>query len=105
MAAVSQDERVMRALGAAIQEINRTLPEKGRLRCSPDTPLVGAGGQLDSMGLVNLVVAAEQAIEDEFGASVNLGDRRARSETPSPFRTVGSLAAYIGTLIGERQHG
>jgi D-alanine--poly(phosphoribitol) ligase subunit 2 len=99
------DNRIMRALGAAIDEINTTLPADRKLDKAADTPLMGAGGRLDSMGLVNLVVAAEEAIEGEFGASVNLGDSRAMSETPSPFRSIGSLGEYVARLLREQGHG
>ena len=71
-----------------------TLPELGT-----DTPLFGREGVLDSLGLVALVVAVEQAIEDEYGVSVSLADERALSEGKSPFRTVGALADYAGRLI------
>src|SRR5437764_7233576 len=71
-----------------------TLPELGS-----ETPLFGREGVLDSLGLVALVVAVEQAIEDEYGVSVSLADERALSEGKSPFRTVGALADYAGRLI------
>jgi acyl carrier protein len=64
-----------------------------------DTPLFGRQGLLDSMGLVTLVVAVEQAIEDELGLSVSLADERALSQRNSPYRTVGTLADYAGTLL------
>ncbi|MBI3029544.1 MAG: acyl carrier protein [Candidatus Rokubacteria bacterium] len=64
-----------------------------------DTPLFGRDGLLDSLGLVTLVVAVEQAIEDELGVSVSLADERALSQRASPYRTVGALADYAGSLI------
>lgn len=63
------------------------------------TPLFGRQGLLDSMGLVSLVIAVEQAIEDELGVSVSLADARALSQRASPYRTIGSLAEYAGGLI------
>jgi acyl carrier protein len=71
-----------------------TLPALG-----PDTPLFGREGVLDSLGLVALVVAVEQAIEDEYGIGVSLADERALSQSKSPFRTIGALAEYAGRLI------
>ena len=64
-----------------------------------DTRLFGREGLLDSMGLVTLVVAVEQAIEDEYGVSVSLADDRALSQRTSPYRTVGSLADYAARLL------
>jgi acyl carrier protein len=63
--------------------------------------LFGPSGILDSIGLVNLVVAAESAIEDEFGVSVALADDRAMSQKNSPFRTVSALADYIMMILEE----
>lgn len=60
-----------------------------------DTVLLGAGGILDSVGLVSLVVDVEEAVNDEFGTDLTLADIRAMSQKNSPFRTVGSLTKYI----------
>jgi acyl carrier protein len=66
-----------------------------------DTPLFGRDGLFDSLGLVSLVLAVEEAIEDNHGAVVSLADARAMSQTRSPFRTIGSLVEYAGLLIAE----
>ncbi len=66
-----------------------------------DTGLFGSDGLLDSMGLVSLVVAVEEAIEDQYGVSISLADQRAMSQKRSPFRSIGSLAEYAGRLIDE----
>lgn len=65
----------------------------------PETPLFGEGGLVDSLGLVSLVTALEQAIEDELDATVSLADEKAMSESQSPYRTVGSLADYARRAI------
>ncbi len=65
----------------------------------PETPLLGRQGVVDSLGLVTVVVSVEQSIEDELGAAVTLADERAFSQRSSPFRTVGSLAAYAEELV------
>jgi len=61
-------------------------------------PLFGNGGTLDSIELVSLVVALEQELENRFGQKVTLADERAFSASRSPFRTVGSLIAYVCEL-------
>ena len=61
---------------------------------SAQTALFGEEGLLDSVGLVSLVVAVEQAIEDELGIQVALADEKALSQSASPYRTVGTLADY-----------
>jgi acyl carrier protein len=65
----------------------------------PDTVLFGAEGILDSLALVNLVVALEQAIEDQLGRTVALADEKAMSQKHSPYRTIGSLAAYAKSVL------
>lgn len=58
------------------------------------TALFGADGFLDSMALVALVVAVEQAIEEKLGISVSLADPSAMSQERSPYRSIGALAEY-----------
>ena len=79
-----------------LNEQERLVPED---HFGTDTPLFGRDGILDSVGLVSLVVAVEQAIEDRWGVSVSLADEKALSQRQSPYRTVGSLAQYAGQLI------
>jgi D-alanine--poly(phosphoribitol) ligase subunit 2 len=70
------------------------------LRDPNDARLYGRQGVLDSLGLVSLLAAIEQALEDEHGIQVTLADERAFSQARSPFRTVGSLAEYIHAVCG-----
>lgn len=68
-----------------------------------NTVLLGAEGILDSMGLVSLIVAVEQDVEDEFGKEITIADAKAMSQKNSPFRTVGSLVDYIENLLNEEE--
>ncbi|MEM8815854.1 MAG: acyl carrier protein [Pseudomonadota bacterium] len=61
---------------------------------SAGTRLFGDDGLLDSMGLVSLVIAVEQSIEDEYGQVVALADEKALSQSNSPYRTVATLVDY-----------
>jgi len=69
-------------------ELSLTGPVTGESR------LFGKDGVLDSMGLVTLIVAVEQAIEDRFDRSVALADEKAPSQARSPYKTVATLAEY-----------
>lgn len=64
-----------------------------------DSRLFGPDGELDSMGLVYLVVALEEHVLDEYGVSISLADERAMSRNQSPFRTVAALADYMEELL------
>lgn len=66
---------------------------------SENSILFGKGGALDSMGLVTLIVAVEQAIEDRFDATAALADEKAMSQARSPYRSVASLAEYAVSQI------
>ena len=101
--AAQSEEQVLQVVYRAIDEINPGLPAERRLKKSASTALFGQAGGLDSLGLVNLIVAVEQAVEDELGASVTLADEKAMSQSASPFRTVGTLAAYVWRQLGD--HG
>ena len=96
------NNKITHIILAIIKDMNEELEEKIHIINEIDTPLYGSKGQLDSLGLINLIVAVEQNIEDEFEVSVTLADERAMSQKHSPFRTVGSLADYIGMLLEER---
>ena len=71
------------------------------LKYNEETGIFGDEGILDSMGLVNLVVALEERINDDYNISITLVDERAMSRSKSPFRTVGDLAKYIQELLHE----
>lgn len=99
------EEEVLQIVYRAIDELNPQLPPERRLEKSPETALFGRAGRLDSLGLVNLIVAVEQAAEDELAVSVVLADEKAMSQRTSPFRTVGALAAYVRARLEERAGG
>jgi acyl carrier protein len=96
---VSLGEDVTELVVSALREHAETRAIASPSALGADTPLFGRDGVLDSLGLVALVVAVEQAIEDAYGVSVTLADERALSERKSPFGTVGTLAAYAARLI------
>ena len=87
-----------------IETIRDLIPKQGLELpdgLSNDTYLFGEGGILDSMGLVSLVIAVEEAIFDNLGKQVTLADEKAMSQTNSPYRTVASLAEYARSQIQE----
>ena len=85
----------------AVQEINERLPKEQQISNTSKTVLFGKDGQLDSLGLVNILIIIEQNIEDEFDKSITLADERALSQKYSPFSTVGTLLDYINMLLNE----
>ena len=71
------------------------------LEKAPETRLYGGKSRLDSLGLVNLIVAVEELLEEKFNTVIAVADERAITQKASPFRTVGTLADYIIILFEE----
>jgi acyl carrier protein len=88
-------EDILRLIYLTIDEINETLPEDRQLEKSVGTHLIGRGGKLDSLGLVNFIILLEQGLADEFRLAVTLADEKAVSRVNSPFRTVENLTDYV----------
>ena len=89
----------MQALQAAIEEVNETRPRDGKIPTDPDTPLIGVEGGLDSLGLVNFAVTAEEQLESELGSTLQLSALIGTSVAESPFRTLATLADYIAANL------
>ena len=66
---------------------------------SKDTPLIGSGRVLDSMGLVNVCVDIETCFLDE-DVEISLTSESAMSGRISPFRSVGALCNFIARQLG-----
>lgn len=99
-----QRTQVFEAVLTAVDEINEQQPEDGKLGNSPDTTLYGKSGVLESVGLVNLIVATEQQLEEKLNISVTLADERAMSQETNPFSTIGSLVDYIMFILEEDEN-
>lgn len=97
------DDQILQALYAAVDDVNRQRAGAAPLPRSPETALFGSASELDSLGLVNYIVAAEQRIEQICGKSVILADDRALSHEPSPFSSIGALADYVEVLFRESE--
>ncbi|HAH07197.1 MAG TPA: hypothetical protein DCM05_11865 [Elusimicrobia bacterium] len=93
-------ERALQAVYAAIDETNPMLRGTMRLDKSPDTVLLGEGSRLDSLGLVNLIVAVETRVEQDFHETIGLADALGTlAPGGGPFRTVGALAEHVAGLL------
>ena len=97
MAASAAD--VQNSVYAALAEFNAS--ESARVAPDPGTVLLGAGGAVDSLGLVRLVMLVERRAQDDFGVPVSLTDEKAMSQRNSPFRSVGALIEYLTAQLAE----
>jgi acyl carrier protein len=98
-------ENIVAAIYRAVEWINGELPSDRQLIKAPETRLLGSQSVLDSMHLVSLIVTIEREVEDAFGVALTLADERALSMKASPFRSIQSLADYIGILIIDARNG
>ncbi len=96
------DAGILEVLFATVDELNKELPPEQRLTKSEDTIVFGHAGKLDSLGLVNFLVTAEQRLQDRFGVTIALADERAMSQERSPFRTLATMADYVQKLLTEK---
>jgi hypothetical protein len=69
--------------------------DANELEKRPETRLFGVDAVLDSVGLLNFITAAEEQITSVTGRKITLVTPRALAARESPFRTLGTLAAYI----------
>jgi acyl carrier protein len=84
-----------------IDENNAQVPEDEQIEKSIDAALYGESGKLNSLGLVNFIVAIEQKVGEQFDTTITLADEKAMSQRNSPFRSVGTLVDYILQLLKE----
>lgn len=98
----ASSDRVLKAISGAIDNVNQLLDKEEKIEKAPDTALFGPSGVLDSLGFVNLIVAVEQKIEEEFGVAITLADERAMSRRNNPFQTIRTLSDYITSLLEEK---
>lgn len=83
----------------AIDEINIDQDHSCQIDKYPDTPLLSASSNVDSLVLVRLLVAVERLIEEKTGKSVVVVDESAFEAEQSPFTTVGALERHVENLL------
>jgi len=100
-----EKEKILNSIYQAVDEVNEQLSEDQQLEKSPDTVLLGESGQLESIDLVNILVATEENVESTFGVPISITDERAVSEKNSPFKTIGTLCEFISNILKENSDG
>lgn len=89
----------MTIIHAAIDELNAQSDDGETIAKAPDTRLFGADGGIDSLALVNLVVAIENHIEETTGKTVILVHEEVMAMEKNPFNTIATLADYLDGVI------
>jgi acyl carrier protein len=83
----------------AVDQVNAQSGNGPKIVKDPSTPLLDSEGGIDSLALVNLVVALEQVVFDETEKSITVADENVYSSPDTPFRTLGTLAAYLNKML------
>lgn len=78
-----------------ITSLNKQLPPEGALACDREAALLADGGVLDSLGLITLMVALEEALLAQKGVAVPLLDTLMSEHEDHPFQSVGRMIAWI----------
>lgn len=94
-------KQIFKIVIESIDSVNQLLDQKIPIQMGESAALYGEYGVLDSLSLVNLIVAVEEGIENEFNRSVILASEKAMSQKRSPFSTVGTLVDYIDSLLNQ----
>ena len=96
---MKEQDLITRAVHEAIREVNELLPQSHAVPEAPDTVLIGKSSKLDSMGLINLMLAVEKNVEQLLRKEISLVGGMGKSEAESPLRTVGTLRDYVAELL------
>src|SRR6266404_6733162 len=98
---MATDERVSKAVFNAVDELNTQLPAGVSVEKSLDAPVYGAGGKLESLDIVTLIMEVEEKINAEFGTDITIADENLLSKQKSPFSTIGTLIDYLDETLKE----
>ena len=99
---MAEEERIAKAVYAAVDELNEQLPKGVSVEKSLDAPLYGAAGKLESLDFVTLIMEVEEKINAEFGTDITIADENLLSKEKSPFSTLGTLIEYLQDLLKEK---
>ena len=91
--------QVITIIYEAIDEANEVRAKHEWIAKDREEQLVGGSSKLDSLTLLNLVVAVEERVNGKFETSLDLSGMLALDPSSSPLRTVGSFADHLGSRL------
>ena len=96
---MSDQERIVKAVYAAVDELNQQLPKGVSVDKSLDAALYGARGKLESLDFVTFIMEVEEKIKIEFGVDITIADENLLSKEKSPFTSLRTLIEYLKELL------
>jgi acyl carrier protein len=96
---VASRQEIEQLVYRVLDGINVQLPPDEKLEKAPSTVLIGPGGKLDSLSIVDLVMRVQEEIIDAYGCAVPIAGEDASGTNSSPFRTVESLIDHVLQVV------
>lgn len=96
---MGNQERITTAVYGAVDELNSQLPKGAQIEKSPDAPLYGAGGKLESLDFVTFIMEVEERIKTEFNLDITIADENLLSKEKSPFSNLRTLIEYLEEVL------
>lgn len=100
MTAFTRDQ-IAETVLRAIDNLNPQLPTDRQLERSLTARLFGREAPLDSLGLVNFIVAVEEQLSDDLDLTITLANEKAMSRKTSPFRSVDVLIDFVMEMLSD----
>lgn len=94
-------DKVLEVIYLSVDAVNEFLPKEQKIEKKIDSVLFdkSSGGSLDSMGMVNLIVALEEGIQGRIGKEISIAEELSVSEENNPFQTVDTLLGSLTELL------
>lgn len=92
---MEKKERIERVVLGAIRQMDSPVIPVSK---TDDIRAIALSDNLDSLGMVNLIISVEAALRKEFSQDVTILGRK-NALGPDPFKTSGSLMDYIGEIL------
>jgi hypothetical protein len=89
------DTSIQNAVFTAVARLNEMRDADSRLIAAPETVIAGPDGQLDSMGLINLLLFAEEEVTRALGRPVDVMSTVGDCAATSASFTLSELAELI----------
>ena len=86
-------EELLDTIYQCLDGLNEQLPNANQIQKSMDATLVGEGGGLDSLGLVNFVALVEEECARKYGTAVSVTD--ASPHEDDRFANVGKFVDFL----------
>jgi acyl carrier protein len=96
---MGNQERITTAVYGAVDELNSQLPKGAQIEKSPEAPLYGAGGKLESLDFVTFIMEVEERIKTEFNLDITIADENLLSKEKSPFSNLRTLIEHLEEVL------